>query len=75
MAGLKVGRKKMRPEEKRVNVTVSVSPLARQVMNQLLDMGYSLSKEFDTLVLKLGKKENLIDRSGRLIPQPENNEE
>lgn len=70
MAGLKVGRKRMRPEDKKVNVTLSISPLGREVMNRLIDNGYMISREFDRFLLQLGRKEKIISAKGKLIDVP-----
>lgn len=75
MAERKVGRRKMRPEDKRVNVTLSVSPVAREVMNQLSERGYYMSREFDDFIMKWGKREKIIDSKGRLIIPQEDEEE
>lgn len=57
----------MRPEDKKVNVTLSISPLGREIMNRLIVNGYMISREFDKFLLQLGRKEKIINAKGKLI--------
>ena len=50
------GRKKMKPEDKRVNVTLSVSPDVRKLITVLQEDGINISREFGNMITNYCKK-------------------
>ena len=53
------GRKKMRPEDKRINVTLSVAPEIRALMSLMQDEGVNISREFATFIQSYCRRNKL----------------